>query len=231
MARYVLPQTSILPLRLSQPFRHLPQHNTATAARLGDKRLLENRLQKNSPHTDWLALKGAVHANEQSCVVQSLISVGIPLLAAAALTPGAAHCYTAPYPRGHVMLGMRDQQLRSAQPVKLFQDWAEAFKEEVYTFLRGLYLTLLFTPVLLSSPLCGGLGWGWNAWVELLCWTLTKAGPAFIKWGQVRSFPQLLFPEVSLRHAKSLQCTRVAQVKYSTWWQAMLCCMPRTQVM
>lgn len=61
----------------------------------------------------------------------------------------------------------------------------EAVKEELYTGVRGLYLMLLFMPVLMLSPICAGLGWGWHSWVELLRWTLERAGPAFIKWGQV----------------------------------------------
>ena len=71
------------------------------------------------------------------------------------------------------------------QPVRVFSDWLEAFKEEVYTCLRGLYLMCLFLPVVLLAPVCVGLGFGWHFWVELVRWTLERAGPAFIKWGQV----------------------------------------------
>ena len=72
------------------------------------------------------------------------------------------------------------------EPVKLFSDWMEALKEEIYTGVRGLYLMLLFMPVIMLSPLCVGLGWGWSSWVELVRWSLERAGPAFIKWGQVQ---------------------------------------------
>jgi len=60
---------------------------------------------------------------------------------------------------------------------------------QVYTGLRGCYLMLLFTPVIVLSPVSVGLGWGWFTWVELLRWTLERAGPAFIKWGQVKAPP------------------------------------------
>lgn len=76
-----------------------------------------------------------------------------------------------------------------SEPVALFSNWMEAVKEELYTGIRGLYLMLLFMPVLMLSPLCAGLGWGWHQWVELLRWTLERAGPAFIKWGQVCHSP------------------------------------------
>lgn len=44
----------------------------------------------------------------------------------------------------------------------------DALLEEVYTTLRGLYLLLLFLPVILASPVCVGLGWKRASWVQVL---------------------------------------------------------------
>ena len=67
------------------------------------------------------------------------------------------------------------------------QRLAAALAEEVQLALRGLYLFLLFLPAVVTSPALL-LGGGWEAqraaWLELMRWTLERAGPAFIKWGQ-----------------------------------------------
>ncbi|KAK9803443.1 hypothetical protein WJX73_001415 [Symbiochloris irregularis] len=56
------------------------------------------------------------------------------------------------------------------------------------------FLFLLFLPLILSSPLCVGLGIGRASWVQLVRWTLERAGPAFIKWGQWAATRPDLFP-------------------------------------
>lgn len=119
---------------------------------------------------------------QQECS-QELLAYGLPLLGSALFCRQTAWCY-------HEQQSRRLQEFQhrphpSGEPVKVFTDWIEAFKEEVYTILRGCYLTTLFLPVVVLSPLCVWLGWGWHMWVDLIQWTLTMAGPAFIKWGQV----------------------------------------------
>ena len=65
----------------------------------------------------------------------------------------------------------------------------EAVVQELQTQFRGLYLGILFSPCLFLAPICVGLGIGWLRWVRLLRWCLERAGPAFIKWGQVTILP------------------------------------------
>eukprot|EP00884_Botryococcus_braunii_P013475 jgi/Botrbrau1/22128/Bobra.0206s0052.1 len=66
--------------------------------------------------------------------------------------------------------------------------------DELKTWWRGIFLCVLFTPVCVTAPLCGVMGWYWKEWVELLRWTLEHAGPAFIKWGQWAATRADLFP-------------------------------------
>lgn len=43
----------------------------------------------------------------------------------------------------------------------------ERLIEEFYTAMRGLYLLLLFLPVMLTAPVCVGMGWRRPAWVKV----------------------------------------------------------------
>lgn len=113
-----------------------------------------------------------------------MVVLGLPLLASLAFPLTASCDRRHQPPRMH---SIHHNFRGRSEPVKLFNDWMEALKEEIYTGVRGLYLMLLFMPALMLSPICVGLGWGWHSWVELMRWTLERAGPAFIKWGQVGS--------------------------------------------
>lgn len=66
--------------------------------------------------------------------------------------------------------------------------------DEVAMASRALYLLLLFLPVVISAPLCIHLGWCRGSWQLLLRWTLERAGPAFIKWGQWAATRPDMFP-------------------------------------
>lgn len=77
--------------------------------------------------------------------------------------------------------------------------------EEAALIGRALYLAALFTPALLAAPLVVYLGLGRPAWVELVRWTLERAGPAFIKWGQWAATRPDLFPKDFCRSLSSLQ--------------------------
>lgn len=69
------------------------------------------------------------------------------------------------------------------------------FIEEVCIILRGCFLAALFTPAVLSGPLAFYLGGKWrDQWMDLIWWTLERAGPAFIKWGQWAATRPDLFP-------------------------------------
>lgn len=125
-------------------------------------------------------------ARTTSCAeLQNVVMLGLPLLASLTLSPSAVYCDQRQ--KGRRPKTKSHNFRARGEPVKLFNDWLDAFKEELYTGLRGMYLMLLFMPVIMLSPICVGLGWGWHSWVELIRWTLERAGPAFIKWGQVSS--------------------------------------------
>jgi hypothetical protein len=59
--------------------------------------------------------------------------------------------------------------------------------ETVLTLARAVHLVLLFAPLVFTAPLCLLHGFGRAQWMETLNSTLRAAGPAFIKWGQVRA--------------------------------------------
>ena len=70
---------------------------------------------------------------------------------------------------------------------------------------RALYLIMLFTPASLAAPFAVGLGLQRQRWLDLVVWTLERAGPAFIKWGQwAATRPDLFPPDL---------CTKLAQLQ------------------
>lgn len=119
------------------------------------------------------------------------MAVGIPMLAAELLTTratsdclappsSAKHHFTPPQPAVHSVLQV-----------------VHVLVEEVLTIVRAFYLTLLFTPVVLSMPLAGMSPEHRTRWLELVRWTLERAGPAFIKWGQwAATRPDLFAPDL-----------------------------------
>lgn len=91
-------------------------------------------------------------------------------------------------------------QARGAISVALAQ-----LATELAILLRGIYLTALFSPMLLMSPLVFNYDIGRAQWLLLLRWTLEKAGPAFIKWGQWGSTRPDLFPRDVCAALEALQ--------------------------
>ncbi len=70
---------------------------------------------------------------------------------------------------------------------------------------RACYLWLLFTPASLTAPFAVGLGLQRQRWLDLVVWTLERAGPAFIKWGQwAATRPDLFPPDL---------CSKLAQLQ------------------
>lgn len=62
--------------------------------------------------------------------------------------------------------------------------------------LRAIYLSLIFAPVIFSSPLAYFLPVFRNViWFRLLCHIIGSSGAAFIKWGQWSSTRPDMFPE------------------------------------
>ena len=70
---------------------------------------------------------------------------------------------------------------------------------------RACYLLLLFTPASLTAPFAVGLDLQRQRWLDLVVWTLERAGPAFIKWGQwAATRPDLFPPDL---------CSKLAQLQ------------------
>jgi aarF domain-containing kinase len=70
----------------------------------------------------------------------------------------------------------------------------DSIADELAMMCRAMYLLLLFAPAALLSPVCVGLGWRRRDWLLLVRWTLERAGPAFIKWGQWAATRPDMFP-------------------------------------
>lgn len=117
------------------------------------------------------------------CVPQNLIAACLPLTFVAAALPAAA-ADAFPSVDGTPALSEYHRHMNRHRP-----GWRRAVThgiEELAIVLRGAYLLALFTPLVLTAPLAFYLGWGRASWMELLRWTLERAGPAFIKWGAWR---------------------------------------------
>ncbi|CAI0375518.1 unnamed protein product [Linum tenue] len=68
--------------------------------------------------------------------------------------------------------------------------------EGIILLIRALYLGVLFLPCLAMAPFADSLGTEFRkAWLDIVCLTLEKAGPAFIKWGQWAATRPDLFPK------------------------------------
>jgi len=81
--------------------------------------------------------------------------------------------------------------------------------EELCIWMRGVYLALLFTPMILTAPVVFLFGAGGDEgrekWMNLVLWTLQRAGPAFIKWAQWASSRPDLFPQDLCERMETLQ--------------------------
>lgn len=76
---------------------------------------------------------------------------------------------------------------------------------ELRNLSRAVYLCALFTPALLLAAPCLWLGWRREFWMWLLCGTLERAGPAFIKWGQWAATRPDMFPPDMCTELERLQ--------------------------
>ncbi|KAL2327999.1 hypothetical protein Fmac_021426 [Flemingia macrophylla] len=67
--------------------------------------------------------------------------------------------------------------------------------EILFLFLRAVYLVILFSPCIAMAPLVDFFGTQFRkTWIHVVRFTLEKAGPAFIKWGQWAATRPDLFP-------------------------------------
>ena len=139
---------------------------------------------------------------------QQLLAAAVPLALVAQLLPGrlrvlAAEIRVAPAPLHPTLALPAKPLLRLQLPAAL-----AAVVEEVAVWMRGAYLLLLFAPMVLSAPLVFWLLQGRRGeWMELVRWTLERAGPAFIKWGQWASTRPDMFPPDLCAALEQLQVT------------------------
>ena len=98
--------------------------------------------------------------------------VGVPLAAALYARTEAAHCEA---PHVSYMPRVAVAPPEGAHRMLLTRG-LDAVAEELLTVLRALYLLLLFLPVCATGPLCAGLGVRREQWIELVRWTLERAG-------------------------------------------------------
>ncbi|KAL6975358.1 hypothetical protein U1Q18_024152 [Sarracenia purpurea var. burkii] len=81
--------------------------------------------------------------------------------------------------------------------------------EGLILFLRAIYLAVLFSPSIVMAPFADRLGIEFRkTWLRIVHFTLEKAGPAFIKWGQWAAtrpdlFPSDLCTELAKLHTKA----------------------------
>lgn len=138
-------------------------------------------------------------------LLQTVLSVFLPITLIAALFPSRIHCRAYELPASHLYNRQQHEQYFVPATARIVQQQAQQQQllwgllancrgaisialsrlgEELAIALRGVYLLALFAPVLMAAPLVFYAGVGRERWMQLLRWTLEQAGPAFIKWGQ-----------------------------------------------
>jgi aarF domain-containing kinase len=141
---------------------------------------------------------------------QKLMAVGVPLAASQLLRRDAspALCFHAampgrgPHPAAAASLEL---QLGGGPVHAALARLAAAVAAEAALALRAAYLFFLFLPAALTWPAAALSGARRDDWLRLLRWTLERAGPAFIKWGQWSATRPDLFPADLCAELASLQ--------------------------
>lgn len=123
---------------------------------------------------------------------QAIIAALLPVAALPLLMPSRfrAAAYSAAHPGvtthfvqpGEALLGAqrRNLGLGNSSIGRLLDGLAT----EAALAARGLYLLALFAPAVLGAPFVFYLGVARQQWMQLLVWTLERAGPAFLKVGR-----------------------------------------------
>ena len=177
-------RTHLLPLSVRLALAEARHAAAAAASEAG--RTAEGRLA----HT--LQARALASAHQRSCTRQLTPTAPRAQTALLRATPfaivelsrsAAAYCYAAqPQPPvRHAAAAAALALPRSSVALAM-----HVSAEVVLTLARVVHLGVLFGPLLVTAPLCLGYGWGRAFWMRLLNGTLRRAGPAFIKWGQVR---------------------------------------------
>ncbi|CAM6109737.1 unnamed protein product [Calypogeia fissa] len=83
--------------------------------------------------------------------------------------------------------------------------------EGLLLILRAAYLTVLFSPAIVTAPFVDSFGGRFReTWLELVHHTLELAGAAFIKWGQWAATRPDLFPRDLCHHLSKLHAAAPA---------------------
>ncbi|KAK9817109.1 hypothetical protein WJX72_009682 [[Myrmecia] bisecta] len=161
-----------------------------TGRRQQDDIALSILSRSRASHASGVHLGNSFYINASG---KRIVLLGVPLIATQLWHTDNSLCFStlednAPYTE-------YIRQVEASQPQhKLFGRFFDAVHEEVRTALRGCYLLLLFLPAIITLPFCVTLDRGRQQWVDLVVWTLERAGPAFIKWGQWAATRPDLFP-------------------------------------
>lgn len=121
--------------------------------------------------------------NASIALLQRLLLFGTPLTLSWYLSE-PAHCFDT----------NAAARAQAAQERHMLLRVVDSIAEELAMMCRAIYLLLLFTPAAALAPLCVSLGWRRPDWLLLVRWTLERAGPAFIKWGQWAATRPDMFP-------------------------------------
>lgn len=117
---------------------------------------------------------------------------GLPLVASVFVRGTEASCYT-------VKTFGDGAGKRKTYPSTGFVQKHLAFAlaqcyRRVALVLRGIFLSVLFFPILVGSPLALHFDVGRETWLKMVRRALEIAGPAFVKWGQWASTRRDMFP-------------------------------------
>jgi aarF domain-containing kinase len=195
----------------------------------------QHQAQLDAVSSRWAAWEAKVITLVNSCLLapagQTVLGAFLPISLIAALFPNRISCRAYELPASHLYnqhydssssgsavftpaaARIKAQHAAKQQPLATLLRQARGaislalaqFATELAIALRGLYLAALFTPLLLTSPLVFYWGIGRPDWLQLLRWTLEKAGPAFIKWGQWGSTRPDMFPRDVCAALEALQ--------------------------
>lgn len=134
---------------------------------------------------------------------QRLVAVGIPLAAAHIFfPPETASCYF----RDDHLGGASSPLFSNKLPIHamhegygteaLLRSFYSRVAEELTLLFRAGFLVCLFLPLIAASPLLSFSPHTplRDAWLNLMRWTIDRAGPAFIKWGQWAATRPDMFP-------------------------------------
>ena len=149
-----------------------------------------------------VAIVNALNAMQPATNWTRLLS----LLLAEAVTRGdpVAWCYSVPITEREKAF----MDKKEAQPIDGVRNGRRGMwmwlKEYVLNMLRLVELWIVFTPLVVSSPIALGYGIGRQKWMMMLRKTLEKCGPAFIKWGQWAATRADLFPPDMCRELEKL---------------------------